>query len=132
MNKYFQIFVISLFVLASGYAYQEFYRPKDVGGVSSTGNTIVFEMRVLKNQWKWDPSEIHVKAGDKVRLEIFNEDEYDHGFAIDTLGVNRRLFPERTTVVEFNASVPGKFAFSCSVQCGAGHYDQVGLLFVER
>jgi len=131
MNKYLQILLVSFFIIGSGYVYQEFYRPQDVGGVEPTGNVVEIDMKVLKNQWKWDPSTITVTAGDKVRLNIYNEDDYDHGFAIDRFGVNRRLFPERFTRVEFNASVAGIFNFSCSVQCGQGHYEQVGTLIVE-
>ena len=132
MNKYLEILLISVFIIGSGYVYQEFYRPEHVGGIAPTGNIVQIDMRVLKNQWKWDPDLITVKAGDKVRLYIYNEDPYDHGFAIDRFGVNKRLFPERTTLVEFNASVAGRFNFSCSVQCGTGHYDQVGTMIVEE
>jgi len=132
MNKYLQIFLISFGILLSGYVYQEFYRPESIGGVDPTGNTVEVSMRVLRNQWVWEPAEIHVKAGDKLRLQIFNEDSYDHGFAIDRFGVNKRLFPKRTTLIEFNANVPGQFIFSCSVQCGDGHYDQTGVLFIEN
>lgn len=131
-NKYFIIAIISALIIASGYIYREFYRPQGVGGVAPTGNIVEIHMRVLKDQWKWDPNIIRVKAGDTVKLHIYNEDTYDHGFAIDKYGVNKRLFPERETYIEFDANVPGEFRFSCSVQCGAGHYDQIGTLIVEE
>ena len=130
MNKYLALSLFAVVLLGSGYVYQEFYRPKDVGGVSSSGRTADIQMRVAKNQWQFEPNVIRVQPGDHVRLHIYNEDSYDHGFAIDIIGVNRRLFPERTTVVEFNASLAGTFPFYCSVPCGDGHYDQVGTLIV--
>lgn len=130
-NKYFQLFVFAIILFLSGYVYSKFYRPPEIGRAQITGETVEIEVRVLKNQWKWDPEVIKVKAGDKIRLKIYNEDDYDHGFALDVFGINRRLFPRQTTLVEFIASNQGKFNFYCSVPCGEGHYDQVGFLVVE-
>lgn len=129
-NKYFTLLIFATLLFISGYVYANFYRPAEVGGVEPTGNIVEINMRVLKDQWKFEPDTIKVEPGDKVRLYIYNEDSYDHGFAIDVLGVNRRLFPKRETVIEFIASLPGKFNFYCSVPCGDGHYDQIGTLLV--
>lgn len=130
MNKYLNLVVFSVFLLLSGYVYQQFYRPANIGGFKSTGEVVEIHMRVIQNKWKWDPDTIRVNPGDKVILHILNEDTYDHGFAIDVLGVNRRLFPKSTTVIEFTPSLPGKFNFYCSVPCGQGHYEQIGKLIV--
>lgn len=130
MNKYVSLLIFAIFLLGSGFIYQEFYRPAEIGGIPSSGKVVEVDMRVLKNQWKWQPDTIKVDPGDKVVLHIFNEDTYDHGFGIDVFGVNRRLFPQRTTTVEFSASLRGKFAFFCTVPCGEGHYDQIGTLLV--
>lgn len=131
MNKYLGLLIFAVFLLGSGYVYGKYYRPEGVGTARPTGNTIEIEMRILKNQWEWEPTEIKVKAGDYVRIKIYNEDDYDHGFALDIFGVNRRLFPLQTTVVEFFASNSGRFNFYCSVPCGEGHYEQVGAVIVE-
>lgn len=153
MNKYLSLFLIGTLILISGIIYQTFYRPKNVGGAKPTGRTVVIDMRVLQNQWKWqvdtmqvshgdrkeplqrlppipEQATIKVQPGDKVILHIFNEDTYDHGIAVDVLGVNRRLFPKTTTTVEFTPSLSGTFNFYCSVPCGEGHYDQIGTLIV--
>lgn len=131
MNKYISLLIFAVFLLGSGFVYREFYRPAGIGGVAPTGRVVEMDMRVLKNKWTWDPSVLRVRAGDKVVLHIMNEDDYDHGFAVDVFGVNRRLFPERETTVEFNVPLAGKFNFYCSVPCGEGHYDQVGTIIVE-
>lgn len=131
MNKYVRLLLFAVLLLGSGYVYREFYRPAGVGGVAPTGRVVEINMRVVKNTWRWDPPVIYAQAGDKVVLHITNEDTYDHGFAIDVFGVNRRLFPERTTTVEFNVPLEGRFNFYCSVPCGEGHYDQVGTIIVE-
>jgi len=130
VNKYLSLLIFGVILVTTGFVYQQFYRPASIGGFQSTGEEVEMHMRVIQNTWKWDPDTIRVNPGDKVILHIFNEDTYDHGFAIDVFGVNRRLFPKSTTVIEFTPSIPGKFNFYCSVPCGQGHYDQVGTLIV--
>lgn len=131
MNKFTKILLFGLSLLISGIVYQNFYRPEEIGPVAASGNIVEIDMRVLQNQWTFEPNNIRVKAGDTVRLHIFNEDSYDHGFALEAFGINRRLFPKRETTVEFVASKGGSFGFYCSVPCGEGHYDQTGILIVE-
>lgn len=130
MNKYLSLFLFAVVLLSSGFIYQKYYRPKEVGGARHTGNVVEIKMRVLENKWKWEPDKIKVLAGDKVVLHIYNEDTYDHGFAIDVFGVNKRLFPRTTTLIEFVPTIKGSFKFYCSVPCGKGHYDQIGTLVV--
>ncbi len=131
MNKFSQILIFGLFLVITGVIYQNFYRPEEIGPIEPSGNVLEINMRVLQNQWTFEPNNIQVRPGDKVILRIFNEDTYDHGFAMEAFGVNRRLFPKRETVVEFVASKLGTFGFYCSVPCGEGHYDQTGVLIVE-
>lgn len=130
MNKYLSLLLFAVLLFGSGFVYQSFYRPEEVGGIEPSGRLVEINMRVLKDQWEWDPEVIRVMPGDRVRITIYNEDTYDHGFGIDVFGVNRRLFPERATVIEFNASLRGKFNFYCSVPCGDGHYDQIGTILI--
>lgn len=90
------------------------------------------EMRVVKNRWQWDPGVIVVPQGALVTLDIENEDDFDHGFAIRELGLDRRLPGKQTTTVQFVADREGEFEYFCSVYCGPGHFDQKGLLVVTR
>lgn len=131
-NKFVKLLLFAVFLLASGVIYQFYYRPPGIGPVQASGNVVEIEMRAKENQWKWEPKEIRIKAGDLVKLKIFNEDNYDHGFAVEVFGINKRLFPRRETEIEFVASRAGSFSFYCSVPCGEGHYEQVGTLFVEE
>lgn len=83
-------------------------------------------MRTIANEWRFEPDVIMAHPGDRVILKIFNEDPYDHGFAMEAFGVNKRLFPKRETVIDFVVSKPGTFSFYCSVPCGEGHYSHIG------
>lgn len=129
-NKFVKIIVFGGFLLVSGVVYQNFYRPVELAPVDASGNTVEINMRVRENQWAWDPSEIRAAPGDRVILRIFNEDAYDHGFALEIFGINKRLFPKRETTIEFTASKEGEFNFYCSVPCGEGHYRQTGKFIV--
>ena len=130
INKYIGLLIFAVVLMSSGIFYQRFYRPASIGNFESTGKEVEIHMRIAKNTWKWEPDTIRVNPGDKLILHINNEDSYDHGFAIDVFGVNRRLFPHSTTTIEFTPSISGKFNFYCSVPCGQGHYDQIGTLIV--
>lgn len=126
MNKFVALVLFTVFLVASGVVYQVFYRPAEVAPVAATGRVVNIHMRSVENQWRWDPNVISAVVGDRVILTITNEDPYDHGFAIEAFGVNKRVFAKRDTVVDFVVSKPGTFSFYCSVPCGEGHYQQVG------
>ena len=113
-------------MIASGIVYQNFYRPAEIAPIKASGRIVNVDMRVLKDKWVWSPDTISAKAGDHVILTIFNEDDYDHGFALEAFGVNKRLYPNQSTKIEFDVSKVGTFGFYCSVPCGEGHYQQVG------
>ena len=132
MNKFIKILIFTVFLIFSGIIYQTFYRPEDIGPVEASGQVVEIEMRVLENKWAWSPDVLTAKAGDRVILKIFNEDAYDHGFALEAFGINKRLFPKRETVIDFVVSKVGSFSFYCSVPCGEGHYKQTGIFTSEE
>src|SRR3989344_276528 len=108
-NKYVQFLVFAVLLIASGVVYQNYYRPKGIGCVDWNGKTTEITMHTPKNQWVFDPSEIRVQRGDKVKLNIYNEDSYDNGFAVNAFGVDARLFPQTWTKVDFIACNAGDF-----------------------
>ena len=73
-NKYVNFLVFAVFLMGSGVVYQKYYRPKEIGCVAPTGNVVTLDVRSIKDQWKFSPENIIVKKGDKVMLNIFNED----------------------------------------------------------
>lgn len=88
-------------------------------------------VRVPKDEWRWEPDVIRARPGERLRLRITNEDDYDHGFAISELGIDRKVAAGRETEIELVAPAAGEYRFYCSVLCGKGHFDQSGLLIVE-
>jgi cytochrome c oxidase subunit 2 len=87
------------------------------------------EIRITARQFEFEPKVITVQKGKPVRLLITAAD-VQHGFAIQELGINKKLKPNEVTVVEFTPTRVGRFPFECSVMCGSGHDDMAGELVV--
>ena len=138
MNKYFIIIIVVVLLIAGGAVYQEFVIPESERGIE-TGAVKEFTIIAKKNTWRFIPEELNVVQGDRIILTIINEDDYDHGFAIDAFGVSQRLPANRTIKVEFVVTKPGDFPYYCSVPCGEGivdgvkrgHFDTIGKVHVR-
>ena len=94
----------------------------------STEDLVVIDLEAY--QFGYDPEVIRVKQGQTVRIEATSRD-VDHSFAISELGLEERIMPGKTEVIEFVASEKGEFEYRCSVYCGPEHADMRGLLIVE-
>lgn len=90
----------------------------------------VKEFTMTAKQWFFEPSEIRIKQGNKVKLTIKSID-VTHGFALPDFGVKVDLQPNIKQTVEFIADKQGEFTFFCSVYCGQGHSGMKGKLIVE-
>lgn len=99
-----------------------------VVNAASSGNTV--DIDVVAKKWSFTPNVITVNKGDRVRLSITSQD-VAHGFMLPEYGINERIEPGNTTVVEFTADKQGEFEFRCSVRCGEGHMGQKGKLIVK-
>lgn len=108
-------------------------RPVETGVIRN------FKIIALKDEWRWEPEMIEVDRGDRLKIEIVNEDEYDHGIAIDAFGVSQRMPAKSTINVEFVVTQVGDFQYYCSVPCGEGevegkkrtHFDMIGVIKVR-
>lgn len=138
VNKYYIILIVLTFLVGGGIGFKYFAK-SDIACPTEGKKINEISMRVLKNQWAFTPNPVEAERCDKVILKIFNEDIYDHGFAVDAFGINKRLTPETTTEITFVATQTGTFPFYCSVPCGEGvingiergHLDQNGKIIVK-
>ncbi|WJH35340.1 cupredoxin domain-containing protein [Paenibacillus sp. CC-CFT747] len=97
------------------------------GGSSSGGDSGgTKEITVAASNFKFEPSEIRVKKGQKVKITLDNK-EGMHGLAIPEFNVDLK----KPGSAEFTADKAGTFEFHCSVVCGAGHAEMKGKLIVE-
>ena len=138
MNKYFYLIGVGVLIIGGGVIYRVFLLPQSSVPVD-TGKVRNFTITAIKDEWKFVPENIEVDRGDRVMLTVINEDEYDHGIAIDAFGVSQRMPAKSTINVEFVATQDGDFPFYCSVPCGEGvvdgkkrtHFDMIGTFKVR-
>jgi cytochrome c oxidase subunit II len=87
-------------------------------------------IKIVAKKFDFTPSEIHLKKGEHVVLELTSGDR-KHGFKVPELGIRVDVQPGSTTRVDLTPQKVGKFAFACDIFCGDGHEDMTGTLFVD-
>lgn len=131
-----RVVAVAMAFLLLGLAYQVYVYLGDsmgTGAAAEDAAVIDVDMRVVANQWVWEPDVVEVPAGATLNMRIENEDPFAHGFAINELGLDQRLPGSQTTEFTFVANLePGEYEFFCSVFCGAGHFGQRGTLVVTE
>lgn len=138
MNKYFIIIGIIVLILIAGVVYRARFLPEELTP-EVTGEVREITVVALKDQWIFEPEVIEVNRGDKVVLTLVNEDDYDHGIAIDSFGIAQRMPANETITFDFIATQEGEFPFYCSIPCGEGivdgvkrtHFDMLGKIHVR-
>jgi len=116
------IFLISTSV---GYLHQESVLRSSTGRVQSGEQTI----RISASTFEFTPSEITVKKGIPVVLELISQDRH-HGFKLVEFDLRADIQPGATEKVRFIPDKTGTFTFFCDVFCGGGHEDMSGILKV--
>lgn len=138
MNKYFILILIGVFIIGGGVFYRTYLLPEASRPVE-TGKIREITITSQKDRWNFMPEIIEVDRGDRIILTIVNEDDYDHGIALDAFGISQRMPANSTIKIEFVVTQEGEFPFYCSVPCGEGivdgkkrtHFDMVGKLHVR-
>lgn len=108
---------------------------KSMEGIGAPDRVITLRER----GWKYEPSEIHVKRGEVVKVEFSTTDNglgAGHGFALD--GLDQNVFINGAQVgapmsVTFKVDNPGRYNFYCATQCSTTelHPHMHGVLVVE-
>ena len=138
MNKYAILIIIGVLIIGFGVFYRTFLLSDEAKPVT-TGKIREVTIIAKKDEWRFVPEVIEAERGDKIVITAVNEDDYDHGIAIDAFGQSQRM-PARSTIkMEFVVTQEGEFPFYCSVPCGEGmvdgkertHFDMIGKLDVK-
>lgn len=108
---------------------------RSMDGLGSPSRVIA----IREHAWKYEPSEVRIKAGEVVRIEFSTTDNglgAGHGFAID--GYDQEVFINGAMVgaplsVTFRIPEPGRYKFYCATQCSVSelHPHMKGTLIVE-
>jgi len=95
-------------------------------------------IRVEARQFAWQfiypdgavSSELRVKAGQTVKLEMKSEDVI-HSIFIRDFGLKLDVFPGKYQSLTFTPTERGKYLIQCAEFCGKGHYTMFTYLVVE-
>ena len=141
MKKYFLFTLATLIFIAGGFIFFGTLQAHKTGSLLSGGVHKVREItvRMKKNEWRFEPNVIEANQGDMVLLTVINEDDFDHGIAINAFDVLQELPLGKTTKIKFAATKSGVFPFYCFVPCGQGmvhgkkrtHFDMTGEIHVR-
>jgi cytochrome c oxidase subunit II len=99
---------------------------------SSLGNAQTAErvVKITAHKFAYEPSEIHLKLGEPVVLELTSRDVV-HGFNVPDLGLRTDLEPGETVRVRLVPEKAGTFEFHCDNFCGIDHENMSATITVQ-
>src|SRR5690348_11783791 len=86
-------------------------------------------IRISASTFEFNPSEITVKKGVPVTLELVSQDRH-HGFKLAEFHLRADIKAGVVEKLRFIPDQVGTFTFFCDVFCGDGHEDMSGTLKV--
>lgn len=96
-------------------------------GDAQTSERIV---KITAHKFEYEPSEIHLKVGEPVVLELTSKD-VTHGFNIPDFGLRADLEPGETVRVRLVPEKAGTFEFHCDNFCGIDHENMSAAIIVQ-
>ena len=114
-----------LVVAAIGFFYQESMARPSVKDPRNDEQVI----RISAKTFEFQPSEITVKKGIPVTLELVSADRH-HGFKLPAFQLRADIRPGSVEKIRFVPDRTGTFTFLCDVFCGDQHEEMSGTLTV--
>jgi cytochrome c oxidase subunit 2 len=116
---------VFLVVAAIGYFHQESMARPSVKDPQNDEQVI----RISAKTFEFQPSEITVKKGIPVTLELVSADRH-HGFKLPAFQLRADIRPGSVEKIRFVPDRTGTFTFLCDVFCGDQHEEMSGTLTV--
>jgi len=117
--------VMFLVAATGGYLHQQSVVRSAAGEIRNNEQVI----RISASTFEFKPSEITVRKGMPVVLELTSKDRH-HGFKLSAFELRVDIKPGVDEKVRFVPDKIGKFTFLCDVFCGDGHEDMSGTIRV--
>jgi len=113
-KKYFLFVLLSFFtILIVGCT-----SASNTSGYASAPTGSVKEFNTAIQNFQYNPETINVNFGDKVRVNIKNNDGVTHGISLPVFGVQEFVRPGQTTTIQFTANQRGNPETFCSTDHG--------------
>lgn len=90
-----------------------------------------YEIYYVARMWFFDPQNVEVPVGSKVRLYLTSLDVI-HGFHIWGTNVNLMAIPKAVNYYEINFDKEGEYLISCHEYCGIAHQNMIGKIIVKK
>jgi cytochrome c oxidase subunit 2 len=106
---------------------------RDLTAIAGGADRAELTVQVIGHDWWWEArypggavtaNEIHIPAGEKVRLEL-STDDVIHSFWVPQLGPKTDMIPGRTNTAVVEASASGRYRGQCAEYCGLQHANMV-------
>jgi len=104
----------------------------DQAKIERNGSTVEIWMAVIRSHYT--PEHVEINEGDHVIWHLTSLEttrDATHGFALSGYNINLSLEPGESQTIEFDANMPGTYAFYCTEFCSALHLEMVGYFLVE-
>ena len=88
-------------------------------------------MKIAVKKFEYNPSEITLKKGEPVVLELTSLDRL-HGFIDQGLNLHADVPPNKTVRLTLTPDKSGSFPFNCDIFCGSGHENTRGVIVVTE
>ena len=90
----------------------------NTNGYASTSSAEVKEFNTAIQNFRYNPETINVNFGDRVKINIKNNDGVTHGISLPVFGVQEFVRPGQTTTIQFTANQRGNPETFCSTDHG--------------
>ena len=95
--------------------------------VSSPNNTLTYTTKAMR----FGQTELRIKAGQEITLQLENYDMYTHSFDIDELGLHVEMPANDRVTTQFTAPEPGTYTIYCTIP-GHRQAGMIATLIVEE
>ena len=100
-----------------------------MGGAAALAQPKPRVIKISARRFTYSPSQIALKRGEAVTLELTTEDVF-MGFNVPDFNVRSDIVPGKTSTLTFTPDKTGTFIFLCDVFCGDGHETMSGKMVV--
>jgi len=94
--------------------------------VTSQNNTLIYTTKAMR----FGQTELRIKAGQEITLQLENYDMYAHSFDIDELGLHVEMPANDRVTTQFTVTEPGTYTIYCAVP-GHRQAGMIATLVVE-